>query len=735
MLYMKTKYLIIILFLIQNSPFFSQLNTDFNEYKTLQSQGIIPDDFKLSTAEKIKRDILIDRPDLPKQYREKFYKGIHNSIDDILKSEACIFGDPISIYLKEIAQKLLSNDMETYNKLRFYTLKTNETNAFSTDQGIIFFTTGFISQVSTEAQIAYVMAHEISHFKRQHVLERFLKNTKLTTQSYSELSSYSKERELEADADAIELYKHAGYSMDLIEPTFDVLMYSYLPFDEMKVPLDFFNSNEFFMPKFKFPTDNFAITAEENYNDSKSSHPNISKRKKQVVDVLDNSTAWSGKDFLLGETRFTEIRNIARFEYIRNSIIELDLTNAIYSIFILQKEFPNSKYLDAMNAKAWLTLAQAKSIGMMKPFESKIHKEGEIATLHAIFRKLEKVEAASLALRMIYDIQLKYPHDTEIQAIYDRMIDAAARTKQFEVKNFSKMGYNQALERNKIYNDSIASIPADTTKTVVAETKESKYEKIKKKRSADGVIESEVFDTTRYYLYGMADIIFDSTFTQSFRQKFNTMLNTNDVAAEEKGGLIPSIPQIKTKSVALVEAKVETLETSPNTLKIAAQIEQNAIELINKEASKTGYNISTDNAPNKLSIEGLNTFMYIRTALRQSKNAGKLNFFPVDYFELQKMKSNYSSDVILIPTILYTNNLKSNPMKVVRPVLGTWYVPPVALILMTGKMLDAKTTYVSFIGIDLNSGHSEMSQVYQISGHPSKVMLGALFYEIFQSSK
>lgn len=732
---MRTKYLIFILFLLQNALFFAQYNTNFSDYKTLQSQGTIPDDIKLSTAEKIQRDLLIDRPDLPKQYRERFYKGIHHSIDDVLRSDVCIFGDPISNYLKEIAQKLLSNDMETFNKLRFYTLKTNETNAFSTDQGIIFFTTGFISQVSTEAQIAYVLAHEISHYKRQHVLERFLKNTKLTTASYVELSSYSKERELEADADAIELYKHAGYSMDLIEPTFDVLMYSYLPFDEMKIPQDFFNSNQFLMPKFKFPTDNFAITAEENYNDSKSSHPNISKRKKQVIDVLDKSTTWKGKDFLLGEERFTEIRNMARFEAVRNSIVELDLTNAIYSIYILKKEFPNSRYLDAMNAKAWLTLAQAKNLGMMKPFESKLHKEGEIATLHAIFRKFEKLEASSVALRQIYDIQLNYPKDQEIQGIYERMIETASRTKQFELKVFSKMGYNQALERNKAFNDSIANIPVDSTKLVTIDTKESKYEKIKKKRSADGIIESEVFDTTRYYLYGMADIINDSTFAQTFRTKFNSTLSEKNSDKEENNGLIPAIPKLQSKSIALVDAKVETLETSPSTLKIAANVEKSVNELINKEAQKNGYNISTDNAPNNLSVEGINTFMYIKTALRQSKNAGKLNFFPVDYLELQKMKVNYASDVVLIPTVLYSNDIKSDPMEIVRPVLSTWYVPPMALIFMTGKLLNAKTTYVSFIGIDLTTGHSESSAVYHVTGHPSKVMLGSMFHEIFQSTK
>jgi beta-barrel assembly-enhancing protease len=240
----------------------AQVKTDFDHYKTLASTGSIPEDFSMSTYEKVDRDVKIDRPELAVSLRKRFYTGIHSAIDGILQSEVCVFGDPLSLYVKDIAKNLLKDDRETYKELRFYTLKSNETNAFSTDQGIIFVTTGLISQVSSEAQLAYVLAHEIAHYKRKHVLERFKQKTVLKNANYYELSTYSKERELEADSDAIELYKKAGYEEALIEPTFDVLMYSYLPFDEVRVPENFFNSKAFYVPTFKFPKEPFVITQE-----------------------------------------------------------------------------------------------------------------------------------------------------------------------------------------------------------------------------------------------------------------------------------------------------------------------------------------------------------------------------------------------------------------------------------------------------------------------------------------
>lgn len=715
---------------------FAQTKIDFDHYTTLSSRGSIPEDFSLSTYQKIERDIKADRPELAVSLRRKFYTGIHTSIDEIIHSEVCVFGDPISDYVRDIAKNLLKDDKETFKMLRFYTLKSNETNAFSTDQGIIFVTTGLVSQVSSEAQIAYVLAHEIAHFKRKHVLERFKQKTVLKNANYYELSTYSKDRELEADSDAIEIYKNAGYDESLIEPTFDVLMYSYLPFDEVKIPETFFNSKEFYVPTFKFPKEGFPITAEENYNDSKSSHPNISKRKKQVIDVLAKGNGWNGKADLLGTDRFNEIRNIARFETVRNAILALDLTNALYSIFVLKKEFPNSHYLKVMEAKTWLALAQTKSASMSKPFESKSHKEGEIATLHAILKKMDKLEVSTIALRHVYDIRAENPNDLEIRAIYDRMVETAANTKQFSLDAFSKYNYNQAFALNKAYNDSIAKIPADSlNKPEPEKNTGSKYDKIKKKRSADGNINAQVFDSTAFYLYGMSDIISDSSFVKLFKEDQSKSASTKSESEKEKSmNLIPAIPDLKSKSIALVEPDVEILESSKKTIRMSDMIKAESTELILDEAKANGYNVSVDNAPSELSIEGINTFMYIKSALRQNDAYSKVNFFPVDYAVLQDLAKKYDSDVIMIPNIFYVDNRKSDPMEIARPVLATWYVPPMALILMTGKLLDAQSTLINFIGVDLKNGHADFSKIYQINGRPSKVMLGSKYYEIFKST-
>ena len=132
---MKQFYLVILLtinlFFIANQLFSQK---DFNNFITSQSVGTISEDFSSLTYEKIKADLKESKRDLYKSNEKKFLKNIHYGIDDILHSGLVIYGDEISNYVSSVADKLLSDDKSLRSKLRFYTIKSNATNAFSTDQ-------------------------------------------------------------------------------------------------------------------------------------------------------------------------------------------------------------------------------------------------------------------------------------------------------------------------------------------------------------------------------------------------------------------------------------------------------------------------------------------------------------------------------------------------------------------------------------------------------------------------
>src|SRR5690606_34864445 len=143
-------------------PLSISAQTDFNRYQTLQSSGKIPEDFAKQTAIKLEEDTE-EREGLSRSEEEQFLELIHYGIGEILHSGICVYGDPVSDYVQRVANHLLVDMPDVRKKLRFYTLKSNVANAFSTDQGIVFVTTGLISQLTDEAQLAFVLAHEISH--------------------------------------------------------------------------------------------------------------------------------------------------------------------------------------------------------------------------------------------------------------------------------------------------------------------------------------------------------------------------------------------------------------------------------------------------------------------------------------------------------------------------------------------------------------------------------------------
>mgnify|MGYP006159555377 CR=1 FL=1 len=59
---------------------------------------------------------------------------------------------------------------------------------------------------------------------------------------------YKMLEEFEADEAAIKRYYDLGYSQEDLLGTFDILMYSYLPFDEIVFPNDYFNTDQFYIP-------------------------------------------------------------------------------------------------------------------------------------------------------------------------------------------------------------------------------------------------------------------------------------------------------------------------------------------------------------------------------------------------------------------------------------------------------------------------------------------------------
>lgn len=731
----RDKALLTALFIVGFFGCFAQ--TDFNNYKTIVAKGPIPDDFTTATYQKIANDRGTRRDDLSARKESVFLEGIHYSIDEILHSGLVVYGDEVTRYVTDVATRLLKSRPELQGKLRFYTIKSNETNAFSTDQGIMFVTTGLIAQITSEAQLALVLAHEISHYLEKHVLETY--NLKLESRNYSkrikEMSRYSKEKEFEADVKGLELYHAAGYPKGEILPTFDVLMYSYLPFDEVAFPTTYFNSDLLFIPELKFPATKYPIKAVEDEDDSKSSHPNVKSRKEKMSDAIATYAQWGTDPNPLTLDRFNEIRLICRFESVRTDLNDMKFADALYSVFLLEQDFPNSMYLHRMKAKIWLGIAQHRLAGSLTKHLWKTSElEGEVAAVHFLLKELKKEETSTIALRIIYDLKRRFPDDREIAAVYDRTVQTFAETEKLVLGSFSTMNYQTALAKSTEGSDSTQVAP-ETQKG------ESKYEKIKGKKNME---DPKGFQEGNYYLYALSDLIQDELFlkthaekkaaidqrkqekkdrdnmTRSERKKArkkemdqalhlgeSTLVFVEPIVRKEKRNSIDEV-----KSEKLEELYVEALKQNATELEMSATV-LSATTL--REHGTVGYN------------ERAILFNY----LGQISENDEVDVFPVDFDLLDEIKNNYGTDKVVFSLLEHRYDASGLAYSLIYGI----FIPPILAIAVPYILISAPQTELNVVVMDLTKGQIVKANELRFSNSLNKIAIQAYVYEILSQLK
>ncbi|NRA13001.1 MAG: M48 family metalloprotease [Crocinitomicaceae bacterium] len=707
---------------------------DFNNYTTLLSAGTIPEDFTVLTYDKLKNDLAEGDKSLRRTQEKVFFEGINYAIDDLLHSGYVTYGDEISTYLEKIADKLLKKDKKSRSELRFYTLKSNSVNAFSTEQGIVFVTTGLMSQVTSEAQIAYILAHEIAHYLEHHVVESFSYKTKNRRHSIEKMSVYSKDKELEADMKGLEMYQAAGYSKDEIIPTFDVLMYSYLPFDEIDISLSYFqHSDSLFLPPSLFPDKKFEIKAIEDEDDSRSTHPNIKTRKEAITEALDNSKNWGTDINFQGDEKFKYIRNIARFEAVRNDVIEAKYGRAVYSIFLLERDFPESMYLKRMKAQTWLGLLMYRlNNKISRTIDRKSDYEGASAAIHYMIRKMNKDELEAFATRQMYDIYTDNSSDEEIKLIWERFVKTLAFGENFKLTEYSKSNYESAkgiFEINNIID------PNDST-TVQAKAPKSKYDRIKSKKDVDLALN---FDSTEFRTYLLPDIIVSEDFNaifEKYKDEFKAEKDLEDTydamsysdqrkfdQEESKNRLKLGIDEL-----IVVEPTVYSYKKNSIDRVKSEKLEASFSEVIEESSASTGIKIYPINS-SQLSTEGTQSYNERSTLLNmlmQITNNNDMDPFPVDYELLNQLEENYGTTKVMFSVVEHRYDADLG--------MGAIYAIifyPAAPIYFPMKLLMGNNTEINMIILDTKEARIVTGSSHYIKDSARKHTIGAHVYSIF----
>jgi beta-barrel assembly-enhancing protease len=638
---------------------------DFTHYKTLVSQGPIPVDFTVATSQKVIDDVEQKQTEFTSAEERRFFESIHYSIESILHSGNVVYGDDITLYIQAVADNLLRDEPRLKKELRFYTVKSNATNAFSTEQGIIFVTTGLVSQLSSEAQLAYVLSHEIAHYTEKHVMENYSFRTKSTSRRIEKMSAHSREHEFAADRIALKLYNHAGYSVQEIIPSFDMLMYSYLPFGQVKIPENYFRTEQMYIPDSYFTTKEYPIEAEEDYNDETHTHPNIKRRKYAVSDEIAFYADWDTVVYALEKSRFLYVRNLARFECVRTSILDTRYGEALYSVFLLEREFPESVYLQQMKAQAWLGLMQLKEGMRINEFlPSSDDYEGESAPLFFFLKKLTNTGMTTVAIRTIYDAQQRFPQDSMLVALKDKLARILAKTDDFKWTDYADKTFHESAELAKTKTDSLhAALNNPTAEDLSAGQTgpKSKYDKIRSKKT---IHTPESFDSLKFYAYALPDVLLDSVFLADYTRYHTAYLKTKktdeELLAEEinrqkKPDPYALLHGIGLQKIVLVQPGADCEVNERPVWKMTDKCEESMFNGVASSTAKAGLELINVDQRNfiRTGTTGYNERNILYNLLEQAASNPEGEFVPVDYESLKLLERELGTSNVLFTAVDY----------------------------------------------------------------------------------
>jgi hypothetical protein len=312
----------------------------------------------------------------PKTY-EKDYKAIYEhqfaEIGELWKGTRAVTATEVNNYLQAIVRRIISTNPELQNAdARVVFTRDEWPNAVSMGDGSIAINGGLIIFLDNEAELAFVICHELAHYYLDHTnrsikkivdlynSEDFKKEVKrLSKQEYGagkdfdELMKkmafgsrrHSRENEAEADRQAFLFLKNTGFDcngiitcLQLLNDVDDSSIYKPLALETA------FNFDEYPFRKRWVQKESvlFGALTEENASgftkqekDSLKTHPDCSKR----IALLRDSVAKrpGGKSFLVDEALFKKIKVDFLPEITQQEFRDDNLTRNLYnSLLMLQ---------------------------------------------------------------------------------------------------------------------------------------------------------------------------------------------------------------------------------------------------------------------------------------------------------------------------------------------------------------------------------------------------------------
>jgi Zn-dependent protease with chaperone function len=369
---------------------------------------------------------------IDKKIAEKLYFETITRIQELILDGYILYNDTLSNYVNKVAQKAFVSNPTALNGIRIYVSRFPYVNAFTYPDGTILVNAGMLGLLETEAQLAFILAHEVGHYNKKHTLVEYQKKIDLTEQRNDTeddklffLSlSYSREQESEADAYAINIIRNSEYNATQSTPALMCLTREDVSIiDPVADFMQLFNSENFKLDSlwlsvkktFSSYTSGEKKTIKSVFRgdeDNISTHPSMEKRIISMQEIL-KSTEYSdeGKKKNIVVNDFEQIHDLAQFENAEFAYNDGEYFLSICVTSHLLKKYPNNEFLLSLMLKNLYWTAYYKDVNSLDHLEKDlpIFLRGRYFLIGHLFNKM----GAADTKKMAYGFAKKYQKSQE----------------------------------------------------------------------------------------------------------------------------------------------------------------------------------------------------------------------------------------------------------------------------------------------------------------------------------
>lgn len=357
-------------------------NTAISQFDKTFIPAPVLDTIPAHTLAAIKSKLSVDKSRVtgPSKTINNYIKEVYDNraglVIDQFNDDYFIIDDELTPYLQAVLDKIYSANPSLPRETNVYAYRSEVPNAMSYGEGTIAFTLGLLTRMETEAQIAFVLCHELAHYHAGHSdskaaeLARINLDPKLKKRvrkikrnaygQYTKLSElvgslglsitrHSRDKEFEADSIALRMYLNTSYSLEAPVRTLEILD---------SADMSPYRHNIDFKKHFAFKAHPFRdswidYTRSDRWyssetNDSLQTHPSCTKRITAIRRQMAGVPSANRKPVNLGSEQCSKLRHRSEFE-IATSLFQFKAYGrSLFLFLMLADRYPQNSYIHAM---------------------------------------------------------------------------------------------------------------------------------------------------------------------------------------------------------------------------------------------------------------------------------------------------------------------------------------------------------------------------------------------------